>query len=215
MDKTPDPYEKEIERMGDTIRSNAGFIILFGLGILHLAKKITFDWPAIVVFGIALLPQISRLIDSLKAGKDGVEMKMRAGSKSADEVEKIANPKMTASSTSESQAPAVQPTIAAGQGGEAASRSGQFRDLDFESKKILRTLWRYQQKHFKDDFSMRWTFTVLPNSASYPNYLKGLAPLVERGLVAVPQGQCALTNEGVIMMDNLGDDDIKGDFYVY
>jgi hypothetical protein len=70
--------------------------------------------------------------------------------------------------------------------------------LDQNAVKILATLWRYQKQHFKDDLSKRWTFAVYPNSNAYPSYLRGLAELVNSGLVAVlPSNQVLLTDEGI------------------
>lgn len=77
------------------------------------------------------------------------------------------------------------------------------QDLEDESKKILRTLWRYQKATFKDDFAKRWTFIINPISKEYTNYLKGLTPLLDKGLVVVtPENhQCMLSNEGILFIE--------------
>lgn len=72
-------------------------------------------------------------------------------------------------------------------------------DLSDDAKKILATLWRYQKQHFKDDYSRRWTFKILPQAYQYSSYLSGLGELLKRGLAVVsPENeQCMLTNEGI------------------
>ena len=67
-------------------------------------------------------------------------------------------------------------------------------------KKLLATLWKYQQKHHGRTFTeSRWTFLISPASPNYPEYLSALSEAVNKGLVVVsPQSiQCFLTNSGL------------------
>lgn len=159
--------------MGDAIRANAGFVALFALGLLHLFKKVTFDWPVIVVFSIALLPQISRLIEYIKAGKDGVEMKTRSGYVSAEEIERQAKLK----------------------------KQGVVSDFAREAedaKKILKSLWHFQRDCYGLNSPTRWGFVVGSNSPAYPGFLAGSVALAIKGLIfKEPSGMLFLTNEGL------------------
>lgn len=107
--------------------------------------------------------------------------------------------------------------IATGEGVTATDSVLRFRGLPANAQKILRTLWRYQKQSFKDDFSRRWTFAILPNVRIYSEYLEGVSVLFKMGLVVMnPENhQVALTNEGIILMESLGDNDIRGDFYLF
>lgn len=90
-------------------------------------------------------------------------------------------------------------------------------ELSLYAKKIMATLWKYQKQHFKDDFSRRWTFTVHPQAQGFPNFLTGLAEMVQRGLVAVaPENQhCMLTNEGISYIQNNPELQSYSDLYTF
>ncbi|NOS70275.1 MAG: hypothetical protein HOP33_10130 [Verrucomicrobia bacterium] len=90
-------------------------------------------------------------------------------------------------------------------------------ELPEESKRILRTLWRYQTQSFGADISKRWTFGVHPFSPDYSAFLRGLAPAVSRGLVAVsPENyQCMLTNEGISFLKTQNDLQSGDDIYKF
>jgi hypothetical protein len=70
---------------------------------------------------------------------------------------------------------------------------------DSMARKILATLWKYQQKHFGRNYAQRWTFAVLPGAREYAQYLSGLSLLVQGGLVVVDPTlqQCLLTDAGI------------------
>src|SRR5438445_8553813 len=118
------------------------------------------------------------------------------------------------SSTSSPTPPKI---LIANEKSDSAPASARFRDLAPESRKILRTLWRYQKDLFKNDYSRRWTFAVRPSAPAYHEYLDGISPLLKLGLISVsPETlQCMLTNEGIILMESLPPEDISGDFYVF
>jgi len=72
-------------------------------------------------------------------------------------------------------------------------------ELPPEAKKILATLWQRQKYHFKDDFTGRWSFRVLPGAEGYGNFMLGFADLLKLGLVGwTPKnGQVLLTDKGI------------------
>lgn len=72
-------------------------------------------------------------------------------------------------------------------------------ELSKEAKRILATLWQRQKHHFKDDFSRRWSFRVIPIAEGYGIFMLGFAELLKLGLVGwTPKdGQALLTDKGV------------------
>jgi hypothetical protein len=102
------------------------------------------------------------------------------------------------------QAPPQQPALQAAALSPAAT-------------KILRTLWRYQKQHFKDDHSKRWMFAVNPLAPDYAVFLSGLSELVQRSLVAVSPDNhlCMLTNEGIAYMEQHPDLQGGDDVYAF
>jgi hypothetical protein len=103
--------------------------------------------------------------------------------------------------------------------GQAARNEQElrFNRLSEPQKKILRTLWRYQTSQFPDDFKQRWTFRVAATASDYPQYLEALSTLLKAGLVFVnpANDQCGLTEEGIVMMKSLKDDEAAGAYYVF
>jgi hypothetical protein len=91
--------------------------------------------------------------------------------------------------------------------------------LSGDAKKILATLWRYQNQHFHDDPTKRWTFTVFPTAPAeaYSSYLTGLGELVKAGLVVVSpeNNQCMLTGEGIFYIQSHGEVIAGQDIYVF
>ena len=92
-----------------------------------------------------------------------------------------------------------------------------FDSLTNDEKKILRTLWRYQKLSFPGDYSKRWTFKVFANTPGYPAFLTAVSGLLIKGSISMnPENeQCALTNEGIILMESIGEKAETGDFYVF
>ncbi|MFA6176693.1 MAG: hypothetical protein WC765_08965 [Phycisphaerae bacterium] len=72
-------------------------------------------------------------------------------------------------------------------------------DLSTEAKKILSTIWEWQTYHFKDDYSKRWSFRILPNAEGYGIFMLGFAELLKLSLVdwTRKDGQALLTNKGI------------------
>ena len=97
----------------------------------------------------------------------------------------------------------------------ASAQPAPLHDSDAR-RKVLATLWRYQQQLFLNGPEKRWTFAVSPTASDFAFYLRGLAQLVSEGLVVVlPQNhQCALTNEGFIYCKQ-HPDELPGDVYQF
>lgn len=73
-----------------------------------------------------------------------------------------------------------------------------FSTLMPPEKKVLATLWKYQQIHFPNPELGQWTFTVNPRVPDYAVFSMGLMGLRILGLAGVAQnGQAVLTREGV------------------
>ncbi len=87
--------------------------------------------------------------------------------------------------------------------------------LSTEAKKILATLWQRQKHHFKDDFTGRWSFRILPNAKGYGNFMLGFAELLKLGLVGwTPKnGHALLTDKGIEYLKQ--HDEIQGSDNVY
>lgn len=92
-----------------------------------------------------------------------------------------------------------------------------FDSLTNDEKKIIRTLWRYQKLNFQDDYTRRWTFKVFANTPEYPTFLIAVSELLRKGIISVnsENDQCALTNEGIILMRSIGEKADIGDFYFF
>jgi len=73
-----------------------------------------------------------------------------------------------------------------------------FRELLPQSKKMLRTLWKYQVEHFGPDDIRRWGFTVGTTARDYTYFSLGTLVLLQKGWVSVDaRGFVFLTNEGI------------------
>lgn len=92
-----------------------------------------------------------------------------------------------------------------------------FNTLSDGEKKILRTLWKYQKLTFPEDTQKRWTFKIFAGTLEHPTFLKSVSELLIKGLVSVnPENdQCALTNDGMILMGELGDEANRGNYYSF
>ncbi len=89
--------------------------------------------------------------------------------------------------------------------------------LSPEAMKILATLWERQTYHFKDDYSKRWSFRILPNAASYGLFMIGFAELLNSGLVTWTEkdGQAVLTDAGIAYIKEHPDIQRSTDRYTF
>jgi hypothetical protein len=74
-----------------------------------------------------------------------------------------------------------------------------YNNLSPEARKILATLWRYQEQILKDDQRKRISFTISNDRPEYPSYISGRDELVSIGLIApgTMKDYCQLTDEGL------------------
>ena len=98
---------------------------------------------------------------------------------------------------------------------EAAAAYSSPPDAADARRKVLATLWRYQQEYFPCEPAKRWTFAVRPTAPDFPYYLRGVAQLVSEGLVTLaPENHnCMLTNEGLIYCEEHPEEANSPDVY--
>jgi hypothetical protein len=92
----------------------------------------------------------------------------------------------------------------------------QFQNKSFFERKILNTLWRYQQRYRSPD--AHWTFTLYPNHPEYANFQWAIAKLIESRLVYFDRNteQYSLTDSGrEFMKDSQVKPAEEGEFYPF
>jgi|GEM_PF-3280644 len=95
--------------------------------------------------------------------------------------------------TIESKAAADAPAPEAASGAPPA-----FAALRPQTRKVLKTLWMFQQKQFPNDTTKRWGFGVSLGSPDYMAYSTGLLEALKYGFAAVDaRGFCFLSAAGV------------------
>ncbi len=98
----------------------------------------------------------------------------------------------------------MQPTIDAS---EEPDSELAFDALTPAARKVLKTLWHFQIRHFHDNEINRWAFGIAIGSPDYPEYQRGLEQLLRLGLVAIgPRGLCFLTNSGMVFCRSFTND---------
>jgi hypothetical protein len=82
---------------------------------------------------------------------------------------------------------------------QSASAGEMPAKLSEDANRNLTTLWEGQKYHFKDDYSRRWSFRMMPNSHVYGTFMMGFAELLGSGLVdwTSKDGQALLTDKGI------------------
>jgi len=171
--KEPDEFEREVERMGESVRRNFGFLALFVLGVLHLLGRVKFDWQVLIVFSIALLHAIAPLFRFLRLSKDGVEFEMAVSNASREKVEELA--------------------------GKSSGRlPSNFDAMTPEAKRVLKSLWHFQKNLYAPEHSTRWGFAVGQANDDYTDFLSGVGFLIARDLVVTDLNRMVyLKNEGI------------------
>ncbi len=154
------------------------------------------DEKSLVLIGIAVLPWLSLFFKKIKL-PGGVE----------------AESDRQQGSTQEPQPPVSIVTIKEPE----EKKIPTFSQLNAHTKKIIKTLWKYQKDLFKDDYSKRWTFGLYHVSDEYASYVIGLGELLELGLVSFAKDektvQCMLTNDGIKFCEDNIDDVNKYEVY--
>jgi len=150
-------------------------------GSIH--KKFEVNLLQVCLAAIAVSPWILRLLSKYLSefdiGPKGVSGKIRETTKNKADVE--ANGMVYFAN-------AVVPP----------NSSEEFNLLAPETKKVIRTLWKYQVEHFGPDDIRRWGFSVGINSPDYPSFIMGIAQPLMKHLIAMDQrGFVFLTDSGI------------------
>ena len=168
---------------GNLLRRRWPFVLLFLAAVLHTLGAIRVDGYGIVLLVIAflpaLLPLVARYILSLKIGKEGIEATTRADDegKIATEFEKRLS--------------------AANDAGSGEGRAVSF-PYSIDARRVVATLWHYQEQLFGEDSTRRWGFGVGIGARDYGAFRDGVGELADAGLVHVdPRGLGYLTNAGM------------------
>jgi hypothetical protein len=169
--------------------------------------KLLFDQYSLILLGIGFLPWLTLFFSKINfPGGGGVETRAQG----------VSMPKAPPIDSK------TQPDTEKGNEEEAAKSIEQMDksktgDLSSDAKKILATLWRYQQQSFKNDFSKRWTFLIYPGSAQFIEYINGLGELLKYGYVSVrsDNSQVMLTNEGIYYIQHHKEIQVYEDYYIF
>jgi hypothetical protein len=149
----------------------------------YIGKDIS--WMQFILAAVAVSPWLLRLftgyLSEFSFGPSGVSGKTKQAVANKGEIDK---PKLTAES-----ADAPKPQAA----------EEKFSNLLPQTKKVLRTLWKYQVEHFGPTDIRRWGFSVGTNAPDYRSFSLGLLELINLHLVSVDtRGFAFLTNDGIV-----------------
>jgi len=158
------------------------------LAYLSIHKKDEVSLMGVTLVLLALLPfllkLLSRYLSEFNVGPSGVSGKTREGVINKDEIEK-------------------KPTIVTAintkpDTSTAALKEDKFDLLLPQTKKVLRTLWKFQVEQFGPDDARRWGFGVGTGASDYLDFSLGLLELLKSRFVALDaRGLVFLSNEGV------------------
>ena len=104
------------------------------------------------------------------------------------------------------------------QGTTTNSAGISFDRLTEKEKKILRTLWRYQNKLFYGKFETLWTFTLYDKHPEYKEFLIAIGRLLQQNLIIEDPitNQYALDLDGIDLLKSIKDcSEINGDNYPF
>lgn len=157
--------------------------IVFGyFCFLSITKKFDVSKLQIFLAAIALSPWmlklLARYMSEFNIGLKGVSGKTREGVRNKDELEgrkliEFVNEK-------------------------APKTESEFGKLLPQTKKVLRTLWKYQVEQFGPDDIRRWGFAVSAAAPDYNDFGLGVLELLRQQLAATDsRGLVFLTNAGV------------------
>lgn len=146
-----------------------------------ITKKIDLSIPQICLAAVALSPWFLRLfaryLSEFNISLKGVSGKLKEGVRNKDEIDK--------------------PVYVGNEKHPLVSESEFTRFLAY-TKKVLRTLWKYQVELFGPDDIRRWGFKADIRSQDYMAFSIGVGELLKRNLVAVDaHGLVFLTTEGI------------------
>src|ERR1035438_1356240 len=121
-------------------------VVFFGAAALHYRDRLFLRWEFVVLIVIASLPFLLPLLALYirGVGKDGVFFN------------NVFSGPVFPPSGAGAQSFTTAPVETAAQ----PSADKTLSDYTRAARKVLRTLWKFQREHFKDDFSKRWGFGV-------------------------------------------------------
>ena len=203
--------------LGTLLKVLAEFYIpvVFGsLAIFQMTGRFKIDWTVILLVLLAVFPQllpllakyVTKISISLK-GLDITTTKESSVFVGASEFASRTSAEgedQTDSSTTGPDGGARTAPVAT-----AVAATKQVLGLDEPSenfgpqaRKILKTLWHYQNAHFPNDPGNRWCFAVGVGAPDYMAFSLGLLELIKADLVGIdPNGLAFLNNRGMEYCD--------------
>jgi hypothetical protein len=160
------------------------------VAIIHFINSdMVADFPLVALIVIASAPWLGHIFRNL--GKDGVGYQDR-DSGTNDNPPPDSPP---APSPTQSPNPAAIPTHPEVPPATPEPTPRQFR---WEARKVLATLWKYQQIHFPNPQAGQWTFLIATGSPEYVVFARGLVALGKFDIAGVADnGQAVLTRNGI------------------
>ena len=160
--------------------------LCFWIGTVHFVVSGGHaDFVLVALIVICFLPWLGHVFQSI--GKDGATYRDGGQSGSTEKP-----PPETGFDATSSE----KPTKTADE--SALSDKPAFFNLCWEARKVLATLWKYQQIHFPPPKQGLWTFIISPSIPEYVIYTRGLMELAKYNLAGIAEnGQAALTLEGI------------------
>lgn len=153
----------------------------------YIGKDVS--WMQFILATVGVSPWLLRIftvyLSEFSFGPSGVSGKTKQAVANKDEID---NPQLS-STIKETRAPQVE--------------ENKFSDLLPQSKKVLRTLWKYQVEHFGPKDIRRWGFSVGTNALDYSSFSLGILELIKIHLISIDsRGFIFLTNKGIAFCQN-------------
>lgn len=117
---------------------------------------------------------------------------------------KLSVDKVAIDSASSTESTITNPSITINQRRPTENQNILFENFTKIEKKILRTLWLYQNIISYENYEKLWTFTLFDNHPEYREFLKAVGILQEKGLVFEDPDskQVALDDAGINLMQS-------------
>lgn len=173
---------------------------------LHFCDRLFLRWEYVVLIVLATLPFLLPLLSLYirGVGKDGLLLHDPFQDRSkAPDVDRVASQSKDA--------------VAKHEPGDAEARKKveRFADLSPKAKKVLRTLWRFQQEQFGENDQRRWGFRISSSAPDFSFFRIGATELLTLGFVGEnDRGLVFLSSEGVEFCKRVrGELDGGGDYW--
>jgi hypothetical protein len=175
-------------------------IVFGGLAILHLTGRFKVDWIVILLACLALCPQffpiLSEYMEEISLGLQGFRAKPRSsvirglgqpGLEPSAPISAGGATNASQSTAARETAPPTLPVTTFQRVGplpvsELPPPATVFMD---EARKILKTLWHYQNTLYPGNPSNRWCFTVPRRSADYMSFSLGQLQVISADLIGI------------------------------